>query len=371
MNPRSISQAQLVTLRTMTQQRQAARILSLDARTDTPHTTRTARQVCYASWRDAQRDVITKPAELWAALKLDFAELPGAELACQRFPLRIPRQVLSKIEPGNKQDPVLRQYLPLGREISPAPPGFTSNPVGDLESQKATGLLHKYQGRALIITTGACAVHCRYCFRREFPYNDHLQSGWADALQKITTDNSVTEIILSGGDPLTLDDQKLATLIQQLEAIPHLETLRIHTRLPAVIPQRITHELLSMLSNSRLLTTVVLHINHANEIDTATARAISMLKPACDALLNQAVLLRGVNDSVNALAMLSKRLFETGALPYYLHQLDKVSGADHFLVSDNDAKHLMQELASQLPGYLVPRFVREIAEKPYKTPIHW
>jgi len=272
--------------------------------------------------------------------------------------------------PGDPTDPLLRQVLPLGEEALPAP-GYVTDPLQEAEHTPARGLIHKYAGRVLLITSPACAVNCRYCFRRHFPYGDNSPSRaqWEASLEHLRTDPSITEAILSGGDPLAASDRQLAWLVERLEAIPHLRRLRIHTRLPVVIPDRIDAALLDWLGKSRLQKVVVLHINHAQEIDPAVVDACARLKTAGVTLLNQSVLLRGVNDSVDALAALSERLFEAGVLPYYLHVLDPVAGAAHFDVPDGQARELVAGLREVLPGFLMPRLVREVPGEGSKTPL--
>ena len=245
--------------------------------------------------------------------------------------------------------------------------------VGDLAKLKAGGIIHKYHGRALVIATGACAVNCRYCFRRHFPYGETRASRnhWRAMLAELAADDSIEEVILSGGDPLSLTDDKLAELAQGLDEIPHLKRLRLHTRQPIVLPERVNEDLLDWLTATRLKPVVVLHANHANEIDGPVAEATARLRAAGIPLLNQAVLLAGVNDTLDVLKSLSERLFEVGVLPYYLHLLDRVQGAAHFEVDEAAGKALVRELAGHLPGYLVPRLVREIAGKPAKTWIAW
>ncbi|OGI52148.1 MAG: EF-P beta-lysylation protein EpmB, partial [Candidatus Muproteobacteria bacterium RIFCSPLOWO2_01_FULL_60_18] len=269
---------------------------------------------------------------------------------------------------GDPHDPLLRQVLPLAEECLTAE-GFGTDPVGDLAAMAAPGVLHKYQARVLLTVTGACAVHCRYCFRRHFPYADAnpATGQWHAALDYIAGDDTITEVILSGGDPLTLSDRRLAEFTRQLETIPHLRRLRLHTRLPIVLPERVNDELLAWLGDTKLKTVMVVHANHAQEIDASTRSALGELKAIGTELLNQSVLLCGVNDSADALAALSEKLFEAGVLPYYLHMLDKVQGAAHFEVNETAARQLMTELNRRLPGYLVPRLVREIPGMPGKV----
>ncbi len=268
---------------------------------------------------------------------------------------------------GDPHDPLLRQVLPLAAECVSAPE-FTTDPVGDLSAMAVPGVLHKYRGRVLLALTGACAVHCRYCFRRHFPYAEANASSdrWQAALDYIARDASIHEVILSGGDPLALADRRLADLARRLAAVAHVERLRIHTRLPIVLPARVTTELTDWLAGGRLQPVMVVHANHANEIDADVRAALARLRAAGVTLFNQSVLLKGVNDSVESLAGLSEALFAAGVVPYYLHLLDRVQGAAHFEVEEGRARQLMADLAARLPGYLVPRLVREVAGAPSK-----
>lgn len=248
------------------------------------------------------------------------------------------------------------------------PAGFSTDPVGDLAARQVPGLLHKYQGRALLLVTGGCAVHCRYCFRRFFPYSEAAgPNTWQQALDAIAHDPSIEEVILSGGDPLVLPDEHLAELVHRLAEVEHVQRLRVHTRLPVVIPQRVTDELVAWLRGTRLTSVVVVHVNHPQELDEPTMASLRRLSAAGIPLLNQAVLLAGINDRVDVLAELSRKLIAAGVLPYYLHQLDRVAGAAHFEVPPAKGKRLVAELRRQLPGYLVPRYVREVAGAPYKV----
>ncbi|BAV34614.1 lysine 2,3-aminomutase [Sulfuricaulis limicola] len=319
------------------------------------------------AWQSQLARAITGPAELLAAAGLGEEWLPAAQAAARLFPLRVPRGFVARMRKGDPHDPLLRQVLPLAEECLTAE-GFGADPVGDLAAMTVPGVLHKYQARVLLTVTGACAVHCRYCFRRHFPYADANPAvdRWQAALEYIAHDHSLKEVILSGGDPLTLSDRRLAELARQLETIPHLRRLRLHTRLPVVLPERVNDELLGWLGDTKLKPVIVVHANHAQELDDAARQALAALKNAGAELLNQSVLLRGVNDSVEALADLSEALFETGTLPYYLHMLDKVQGAAHFDVDEIAARRLMQELQARLPGYLVPRLVREVPGGPGK-----
>lgn len=303
---------------------------------------------------------------------LRYLELPLDGLASHKaagsFAFRVTAAFASRMKKGDPADPLLRQVLPLAEELRDWP-GFLADPVGDLQSIAVPGLLHKYHGRALLIATGACAIHCRYCFRREFPYAEAQLSRRreAEALAHVAADASIAELILSGGDPLVLDDGRLAALIENIAAIPHVRRLRIHSRLPVVLPARITPRLLDMLGKTRLKPVMVIHANHANEFDGDVRTALEHLRNAGVVLLNQSVLLRGVNDSVEALVGLSETLFEHRVTPYYLHLLDKAKGTGHFDMTEANALALYEDLRRRLPGYLVPRLVREVAGMPYKT----
>ena len=322
------------------------------------------------AWQTALARVVTQPIELLRLLGLGEEWREAAQAAAKGFPLRVPRGFVARMRRGDPHDPLLRQVLPLAAELSSVP-GFGPDPVGDQAAQQTPGVLHKYAGRVLLTATGACAVHCRYCFRRHFPYENAnaAAESWRGALAAIAADASITEVILSGGDPLTLSDRRLAEFVQQAAQIPHLTRLRVHSRLPVVLPERITNELCNVLTSTRLRAVMVIHANHAQEIDVEVQAACRRLAERGIALLNQSVLLRGVNDSRQALLDLSERLFSVGVLPYYLHQLDRVQGAAHFEVPDAIALSLHAALAASLPGYLVPRLVREIPGAPGKTPL--
>jgi EF-P beta-lysylation protein EpmB len=317
-------------------------------------------------WRDALRD----PRELLAVLGLDGMAGRLSDEAAAQFPMRVPRGFVARMRSGDPHDPLLRQVLPLDDEMRLVP-GFDLDAVGDASARTGAGVLQKYQGRALLVTTGSCAIHCRYCFRRHFPYDEDTaaRDGWREALDVVRNDASVDEVILSGGDPLSLATTKLAEFTAALAGIAHVRRLRIHTRLPVVLPQRIDDGFVQWLQALPWPTAVVIHANHANEFDASVDGALSKLRGAGATLLNQAVLLRGVNDSVDALAALSERAYIAGVLPYYLHQLDRVSGAAHFEVADETALALHAALAARLPGYLVPRLVREVAGDTGKRPL--
>ncbi|WP_066960692.1 EF-P beta-lysylation protein EpmB [Microbulbifer sp. Q7] len=321
-------------------------------------------------WQDEMADLVTDPQELLDALQLAPAQLPQLTAASALFQLRVPRPYLKRIRPGDPQDPLLLQVLPSAAELQPNP-GFSDDPLEEANANPVPGVVHKYRGRLLLITAGQCAVNCRYCFRRAFPYSDnHLnRHQWQQALDYIRSQQDLREVILSGGDPLVMSDKQLGWLAAELQHIPHLDKLRIHTRLPVVAPSRINQELLDWFSGSRLKPVLVLHCNHANEIDGEVRNALGRLRAAGVTLLNQSVLLKGVNDTAQSLADLSETLFAAGVLPYYLHQLDRVQGAAHFEVSDDRARDLVDQLRHRLPGYLVPRLVREIPAEKSKTPL--
>lgn len=318
-------------------------------------------------WQRQQADLITDPAELLALLHLDSADLPESLAAARDFPLRVPRSYAALMEQGNPADPLLRQVLSVPAELDTVP-GYGSDPLDEGEHTPVPGLLHKYHGRALLVVTGACAVHCRYCFRRHFPYQTHLSGKrWEQAVAWLAGRPDINEVILSGGDPLTLTNRRLAQLLEALAEIPHLRRLRIHSRTPVVIPERLDDELLALVSQARWRTVVVLHANHPREISDALAGRCRAWQRAGITLFNQSVLLAGVNDQVDTLVALSDRLHEAGVVPYYLHQLDKVAGAAHFAVPDTRALALHQGLRARLPGFLVPRLSREEPGEAAKT----
>jgi EF-P beta-lysylation protein EpmB len=319
------------------------------------------------TWRDELRLAVRDAAQLIAALELPIENLKPAARAALAFPVLAPWPYVARMCKGDASDPLLRQVLPLVDELAEQP-GFSPDPVGDAAARLMPGVLQKYSGRALVITTGACAIHCRYCFRREYPYSQSPRSpaDWQPALDRLAADATIDEVILSGGDPLTLVDEHLAELARRIAHITHVRRLRVHTRLPIVIPQRVTDELIAWLRGTRLTPIVVVHANHPQEIDEATAAALSRLVDAGICVLNQSVLLRGVNDNAPALIELSRRLINLGVMPYYLHQLDRVRGAAHFEVSAARGLELIEALRRALPGYAVPRYVQEIAGEPHK-----
>ncbi|MDE9498817.1 EF-P beta-lysylation protein EpmB [Xenorhabdus bovienii] len=321
-------------------------------------------------WLKQLADVITDPDELLQLLSLNtHAMLKEGNEAKRLFPLRVPRAFAARMKKGDPHDPLLLQVL-TAREEFETHPGFSTDPL-DEQRSAVPGLLHKYRNRALLLVKGGCAVNCRYCFRRHFPYEDNKgnKNNWQLALDYIEQHPELDEIIFSGGDPLMAKDHELDWLMTRLESISHIKRLRIHTRLPVVIPDRITLSLCNRFSQSHLQIIMVTHINHANEIDNTFRDKMMWLKQAGVTLLNQSVMLRNVNDSADTLADLSNTLFDAGILPYYIHLLDKVQGAAHFLVGDEEAKAIMRELLTKISGYLVPCLTREIGGEPSKTPL--
>lgn len=321
-----------------------------------------------SDWREELRQAFRCPRKLLEWLDIDPADAGILEHA--RFPMLVPRAYAGRMRAGDLHDPLLRQVLPLGLETRQVP-GFSSDPVGDGPAAAGRGLLHKYAGRLLVITTGACAVHCRYCFRREFPYaTQHAnRQDWAGVIHHVRQNPDITEIILSGGDPLMLETARLAALTGALGQVPTIRRLRIHTRLPVVLPSRVDGALLDWLAGLPWPVTMVLHANHGRELDPQVAAAADQLRSRGVHLLNQAVLLKSINDDAGTLTALMETGFDMGILPYYLHLLDQVSGSAHFQVSTDQARILMRRLREQLPGYLVPRLVREDAGALYKTPV--
>jgi len=322
------------------------------------------------TWQEELQRAISCPQELARALSLPESTITDAIGAIKDFPLLVPRPFLARMRTGDCNDPLLLQILPKGDELQPQI-GYSSDPLEEKDYNTTPGLIHKYQGRVLLTITGHCAINCRYCFRRHFPYNSNRlnRSDWEKVIHALQNDTSISEVIYSGGDPLIANDKQLSWLTEQIAAITHIKRLRVHTRLPVVIPERIDEHCLQWLTQSPLQTVMVLHINHANEVDTALTNAVSRLKHAGITVLNQSVFLRGINDSVAALSTLSEALFSAGVLPYYLHLMDKVTGAEHFDSTQAHAVAVYRELLSQLPGYLVPKLVREIPARTSKTPI--
>jgi len=320
------------------------------------------------NWQKSLSELITDPAVLFEKLALDPAFLKEAYTASALFPLRVTSSFVQRMKKADINDPLLLQVLPLGIEKEKAA-GFSPDPLLEKNVNPVSGLLHKYPGRVLVTLTGACAVHCRYCFRRHFSYaqNNPGRSGRENIFSYIQANETITEVILSGGDPLSVPDKLLEKFIKQLSSIKHIKTLRIHTRLPIVLPERITDALVTLLGELKVKVVIVLHANHAQEINDDVKSAINKLRHADITLLNQSVLLRNINDNVQILADLSHALFDAGVIPYYLHLLDKVQGAHHFDIPILRAKELHQQLRNTLPGYLVPRLVQEEAGELSKT----
>lgn len=314
------------------------------------------------AWQKALHTLITEPKVVFETLGLDTIYLPAAEKAAQLFPLRVTEHFLKQIKPGDIQDPLLKQILPIGDETIEKE-GFTSDPLHEQEVNPIPGLLHKYSSRVLLTVTSACAIHCRYCFRREFAYqeNNPGRKGWPAIVNYIREHPDVNEVIYSGGDPLTASDDTLAQLTQQLSALPQLRRLRIHTRLPLLIPERITDEFITWFTKYPHLQPIfVLHCNHPNELSDEVKSALQKLHQMHVTLLNQTVLLKGVNDNAETLIALSERLFEMHVMPYYLHQLDRVKGTAHFEVGEKETSTLLKAVSSKLPGFLVPKLAREL-----------
>ena len=323
------------------------------------------------NWQSQLSDLITDPLELLNLLELSTKQLlSGAILASEQFKLRVPRAFVGKMRIGDPFDPLLLQVLPHHLELEEHPE-FVTDPLGEEAANQMAGVLHKYQSRFLLTLTGACAIHCRYCFRRHFPYQENLPKNddWLNIKQYIEDNPAINEIILSGGDPLTLSNRKIALWLERLESLPQLKILRIHSRVPVVIPNRIDDEFISILKNSRLRIIVVIHSNHASELDDFTCSKLLQLSLHHITVLHQTVLLKGVNDSATTLTELSYRLFEARVMPYYLHVLDKVKGAQHFDLRSSEIDHIYSDVLASLPGYLVPKLVREIAGEKNKTPL--
>ena len=321
----------------------------------------------HSTWQQALSGAITDISELCDVLSIPRAQSDLLAQSQKSFAFRVPREFVARMEKGNPQDPLLLQVLPQAIEMQKIP-GFSGDPLLENKKNPVPGLLHKYPNRVLLTLTGSCAINCRYCFRRHFPYADNMpgQAHWDRALNYISQHKNIDEVILSGGDPLVLKDHLIAEFVVQLEKISHIERLRIHTRLPIVIPQRVTDEWLTWMKQSRFQIAVVVHCNHANEIDESVLLALKKLRTTTT-VLNQSVLLKNVNDNATVLVNLSKRLFQAGVLPYYLHLLDKVDGAAHFDVSSEKANTLMAELKKQLPGFLVPKLAREVSGMLHKV----
>jgi len=321
-----------------------------------------------APWKKILRTNFTNVEKLASFLDLNEQ---SKELILKRskFPLNLPLRLAEKINKNDLNDPILMQFLPTTEETKISN-GFVNDPVGDSNCRSSSKLLHKYEGRVLLVTTSACAMHCRYCFRQNFDYDVSQNHLFADELQLIASDSTIHEVILSGGDPLSLSNDILKSLVEKLQQNTHIKRLRFHTRFPVGIPERIDEEFISIIENSGLQTWFVLHINHYNELDDEIFSRVKLLQRAGAIVLNQSVLLRGINDNADTLVKLSEMLIDRGILPYYLHQLDKVQGAAHFEVREEKGLQLIQEISKKLPGYGVPKYVREIEGEPNKTTIN-
>lgn len=324
-------------------------------------------QSCYWSWQKVTANTVEDVDSLASLLHLDSQALAN-RVADNDFKLRVPLTFINRMRPGDLFDPLLLQILPQKQEHDDAP-GFVRDPLNEQAYNVRPGLVHKYHGRVLLTAAISCPINCRYCFRRHFPYNENrlTPNTWGPAIEYIQQDTSIKEVILSGGEPLLLNDRMIDQLLTEIESIPHVKLIRIHSRFPVVTPQRLTNELCSRLISSRCRVALVLHCNHSNEIDTNLKRHLKVLSESSVTLLNQSVLLYGINDKVSVLSELSENLYDAGVLPYYLHATDPVSGTTHFQVSDAKASQLASALTHELPGYLVPTLVREISDKPAKT----
>jgi len=322
------------------------------------------------SWQKELANAVKNPLQLLQLLEIKPEKMGLSELARKNFPMLVPMPFVRKMKKGDILDPLLQQVLPITNEDKLVE-GYSLDPLGEHQNG-IQGLLHKYKSRVLLILKTGCAVNCRYCFRRHFPYQDNNlnKQQFSEVLKYVKQHPEVNEVILSGGDPLMSKDDFLQFIVSELDKLPQLKRLRFHTRLPVVIPQRITDELCLILKSSRLKVIFIVHINHANEIDVLFKKAINKLHQAGVQLLNQSVLLKGINDTGQALVALSEALNEANILPYYLFLLDKVQGAQHFDLTTEKAQKLMQQISSELPGYLVPKLSREIAGEKSKTLIN-
>lgn len=312
------------------------------------------------SWQRALSDLVTDPRELLSLLHLDSQYLDHLLVGGSHFPLKVPRGFIARIQKGNWHDPLLQQVLPLAKELEKIP-GYTLHPLQETSKNPVPGLLHKYAGRVLVLLTNACAIHCRYCFRRHFPYEDNNPGriGWKKIFEYIRQDQTIHEVILSGGDPLAVSDALLQSFTDQLAEINHVKRLRIHTRLLVVLPERITDEFLTWITHLSFKPVIVIHVNHPQEINDEVCFALKRLRDAGILLFNQSVLLKNINDDANVLSTLSEILFTQGVIPYYLHLLDPVEGAGHFAVDLSRVRELHHAMMLRLPGYLVPRLVCE------------
>ncbi len=321
------------------------------------------------NWRNELVNSYTRIEDLLSVLELDINQIDQLISTKTYFPFRVTQAYASRIRPRDPNDPLLLQVLPTSGELL-SPQNFSDDPVGEEPLKKDSSLLQKYHGRALLVATGACAINCRYCFRRAFPYQHMIKAqALENAIEQISRDLSIKEVILSGGDPLILDDQELETIFESLQRIRHVERLRIHSRLPIVLPSRVTKRFTRLMRDTSLNTSLVVHVNHPNELDNLTIESLRRCKDNGLILLNQSVLLKNINNDIKTLTELSEVLFSAGVLPYYMHLLDRVKGASHFEVSDTEALNLETQLRTRLSGYLMPKFVREIAKKGSKIPL--
>ena len=320
------------------------------------------------TWNQHLAQAISCPYQLAKRCQLSTEWADSVQSACQAFPLKVPEPYCQRIQPGNPDDPLLLQVLPQAQEMIEQP-GYSQDPVGDQAANPLPGLLHKYQGRVLLTLTGSCSINCRYCFRRHFPYQDNNpRADHLEAIEQyIRHDNSIHEVILSGGEPLLMKDEPLQALFERFAAIPQVQRLRIHTRLPIAIPQRVQPSLIAALQATRLQSIVVVHCNHPQEIDAQVSEALQQLHRSGSWCLNQSVLLKGVNDQVETLVALSEALMAARVQPYYLHLLDRVQGAAHFDIDQQHAIALHTAMQAHLPGYAVPQLVVEQAGQPSKT----
>ncbi|NRB37186.1 MAG: EF-P beta-lysylation protein EpmB [Pseudomonadales bacterium] len=332
--------------------------------------TRTESRWQTEDWQKAMKNMIRDVRSLYQAVNLNPEDLPAELSSRLDFPVRVPQNFVQRMQKGNALDPLLLQVLPQTAEMQDIA-GFSTDPLAEAEFNMAPGLIHKYHGRVLLISNPSCSVHCRYCFRRHFPYQENTPGSqhWHKAMDYIANNKEIHEVILSGGDPLAANDDYLQQLIDKIAQIKHVKTLRIHTRQPVVMPERITNELLAVLTSSRLKTVMVIHSNHAQELQGDTVEALQLLQAHGIRLLNQSVFLKGINDTVQAQKSLLESLYTLNIQAYYLHVLDKVQGAGHFFCKDEDTKEIYAKLVTLLPGYMLPRLVREYPHAASKTAI--
>lgn len=327
-------------------------------------------------WTQELRLALRDPLAICEYLELDPDQIPGRSSGLlaghQLFSTMVPLAFLERMQKGNPQDPLLLQVLSSAEEAREVD-GFISDPLQEERFNPLPGLIHKYSSRVLLTLAGGCAINCRYCFRRHFPYSENTLSkqAFTAVIDYLRQHPEVNEVIFSGGDPLATPDKRLASLVDQLQQLPQLKRLRIHSRLPVVLPSRVDQQLLDWLQATSLTVILVVHINHPQEIDASLHQALAELKAAGVILLNQTVLLKGINDQPKVLAELSEKLFTAGVMPYYLHTLDPVRGTAHFALTDTDAKSIYAELLARVPGYLAPKLVREYPDQPSKTPLGW